>query len=310
MVNIGIIGLGGVGGYLAGRLVHYYAAGDDVRIYLYLRGESAAVVKERGVLLKSQGEEYHSSPYGVIEPGDVSPVMDYLFVATKNYSIDELQPVVAGAIDDRSVIIPLMNGVSGSERLTALFPQNRVWGGCVFIMSRKESAGVIVESGFKDNIFYYFGSKSASESELETLKAIFAPVSSCFHLTRDIEARVWNKFAYISTLSTIATYYCATNGEIFSNEERRQEYLALGEEFLAVAKAMGKPVREDIVSHNLQSALATPSTMTTSLQRDYYSSGLSELDSLSGYIVEKGVQYGVATPTYERMYSKLSSGEQ
>ena len=175
----------------------------------------------------------------------------------------------------------------------------------MFIMSRIESPGVIVESGLKNNIFYFIGDASASEVEMELLRDILTPASSHFVVEDNIDKRVWEKFAYISTLSTITTYYNATNGDIFSNTDRVAEFLLLSEEFLSIAVALNKPVREDIAQYNLERALATPSEMTTSMQRDYYAGGSSELDSLSGYVVRKGEELNISTPTYHKMYDKL-----
>ncbi len=303
-MNIGIIGIGGVGGYLGGILAKYYA-NSDTKIFFYCRGEHAAIIKDKGLTLQTQGEEYITRPFGVIEPNEESPKMDYLFIATKNYSILTLEPTIKGAIDDDTIIIPLMNGVDGSDMVKELFKDNRVWSGCVFIMSRIESAGIIVESGLNNNIFYFVGSSTATELEMDMLRDIITPASKHFIVDQNIDKRVWEKFAYISTLSTIATYYNANNGEIFNNAGRVKEFVSLNEEFLSIAMALNKDVRDDIAEYNLERALATPSTMTTSMQRDYYNGGSSEIDSLSGYIVRKGEELNITTPLYSKMYNKL-----
>jgi ketopantoate reductase len=43
------------------------------------------------------------------------------------------------------------------------------------------------------------------------------------------------------------------------------------------------------------------------MQLDYESNHKTEVDSLSGYIVKKGKELGVATPKMEMIYAKLQT---
>ena len=54
-LNIGIIGVGGVGGYFGGKLAHHFSAMPDAlaNIFFAARGEHLEAIKKDGLIVKS-----------------------------------------------------------------------------------------------------------------------------------------------------------------------------------------------------------------------------------------------------------------
>lgn len=301
-MKIAIIGLGGVGGYLGAHLAHHYK-NTDTNIYFFARGSHAEAIRKDGLKLIHTEGEIIAHPTAVIEPQEEAPKMDYVFVCVKSYAIGALKERLSQITIPRTIIIPFMNGVNGREELMNILPQNEILDGCVFIMSHIEKSGVIVENGIKGKLNYFYGSTTASKSTLESLQAILSPALNYIHLVGDIEQRVWDKFSYISSLSTLQTYYNITSESVIT--QHKEEFTTLIKEFQSVAKAMGKPISNDIIEKNVKFISATPAGMTTSMQRDYYHSTTSELEGQTGYVVRKGKELSVPTPLYSMMYEKL-----
>lgn len=301
-MKIAIIGLGGVGGYLGAHLAHHYET-TDTEIYFLARGAHAAAIRQNGLKLIHSDGEIIAYPTAVIEPTDSAPKMDYVFVCVKSYAIESLREQLLKITTPQTVIIPFLNGVNGREILMDILPQNDILDGCVFIMSHIETSGVIVENGVSGKINYFYGSHISHISKYQHLQDILSPTTNHIHLVDDIERRVWDKFSYISSLSTLQTYYNITSESVVKTH--LAEFTSLINEFQSVAKAMGKDISNDIVDKNLKFIASTPPHMTTSMQRDYYNSTQSELDGQTGYIVKKGQELSIQTPIYSMMYEKL-----
>ena len=310
MTNIGIIGIGGVGGYLSAHLSSYYESSDSVRISLFARGENALSIKKNGLKLKSVklDNEISTRPYAVYEPHEKAPKMDYLFVCVKSYSVESIIERIKDVTDSNTIIIPFQNGVDGRSKITDGLPSYcNVIDGCVYIISYIESPGVVIENGAPEKIRFFYGDTKADNDKLKELETLLTPVSDKIRLVDNISEIVWAKFSRISTLSTIQTYHNITSGQIIDNPIYKEEYIGLIKEFSAVTKSLEHKLDDDIVNININYIDAVPYTMTTSLQRDFSEGKTSELEGQTGYIVAKAKEAGIDVPLYEMMYNSLKT---
>ena len=310
--NIGIIGLGGVGGFLAGLLCSTYPADSNTRIHLFARGETYKTIKEKGLCIKSTDLDstFTVQPYKVYDESETAPIMDYLFICVKSYSLPQIIDRIKPCIDENTIIIPYLNGVLGREYLTSQFPAPQIIDACVYIYAKIESPGVITQSGSKGITKYIFGfpskSSEGADAQKDRLTTILSASSEFFVYSENIERDVWGKFIRISTASTIQTYYNITNGQILETEQRTNEFIGLINEFVRVASALGINYEGDMVESGINMTKRVAPNMTCSLQRDYHSGCKSELDNLVGFIPNKAKDLGIETPIYDRMYSELA----
>ncbi len=312
MINIGIIGIGGVGGHLAAVLSKYYENSEAVRIHLYARGATAEVLKRNGITLVSDEKEQQikATPRGVYSNGEESPILDYLFVCVKSYSIDSIINQIKDITDTKTVIIPLMNGVDGREKLINNLPDRCIADGCVYIISKILSPAVIEIKSSNDKTIYYIGGHSDEQNRaIQSLGHLLKAAYTNIHVKEKIDESIWQKFIRISTSSTLQSYHRVTNGEIAVSESLRNDLITLIEEFMAVANALGHAMSEDTLQRNLKYLTVVPKDMTTSMQRDFEDKRVTELETITGYIVHRGKEIGVTTPLYSTMYNALKKRE-
>ena len=121
----------------------------------------------------------------------------------------------------------------------------------------------------------------------------------------DIVRRVWDKFAFISTVATSTSYTDKTYGGVLGDPADRADLDSLLAEFQTVAAANGIVLSEGIAGKVIAQMERIPADTTTSMQRDFRTGRTTELESLTGYVVREGRRLGVPTPTYDRMYESL-----
>jgi 2-dehydropantoate 2-reductase len=302
--RIGILGLGGVGGYFGGLLAKAYAESDSIEIVFIARGETQKVIAESGLKIITDETEFSVFPSIVSNDPAVIGKLDYLICATKTYDIEESLLSLEKCIVNNTVILPLYNGVDATERISALYPDNEVLQGCVYIVSMIESTGVIKKVGPYEKL--YFGSQTAPMSRLNALQSIFEKAAIESYLVDAIEETIWEKFIFISSLASATTYLNQNIGEILKTDTSRAVYVELLNEITMIAAVKGLNLPNDIILQSILKLEKTPHSATSSMHRDLMAGRNIELASLTEFVVNEGIKYEVETPMYNIVLAKLS----
>lgn len=303
MIRIGILGLGGVGGYFGGLLAKAYFKSDEVEIVFIARGETQKAIAENGLKIITDNTETIAHPKLVSNNPDEIGVLDYLICATKTYDIKESLLSIKKCIVPKTVILPLYNGVDAPERIQKIFPGNDILQGCVYIISMIFSPGTIRKIGFYEKLF--FGSKTVSKDKLGQLQSIFEKAKIESYLVDNIEETVWEKFIFISALASSTSYLNQNIGEILNNKKSKAVYVELLNEIEAVAKAKGLQLSNDIVDQTILKLEKSPKEATSSMHRDLTAGNKTEVISLTQFVVNEGLKHGVKTPLYEKIANAL-----
>jgi 2-dehydropantoate 2-reductase len=301
--RIGILGVGGVGGYFGGLLAKAYAKSNQIEIIFIARGETQKVISESGLKIITDESEIIAFPSIVSNDPEVIGKLDYLICATKTYDIENSLLSLKKCINKNTIFLPLYNGVDAVDRISDLFPDNEVLQGCVYIVSMIDAPGVIKKVGPYEKLF--FGSRTASIYKLKALQSIFKEAAVESYLVDAIEETVWEKFIFISALASATSYLNQNIGEILENESSRKFYVALLNEITMIAAIKGLELPNDIIMQTILKLEKTPHTATSSMHRDVLAGRKFELASLTEFVVSEGVKYEMETPTYQLVLDKL-----
>jgi 2-dehydropantoate 2-reductase len=303
--RIGILGMGGVGGYFGGLLAKAYAESDSIEIIFIARGETQKTIAQNGLKIILDESEMTVFPSIVSDDPKIIGKLDYLICATKTYDIEESLLSIKKNITKNTIILPLYNGVDAPERISSLFPDNEVLQGCVYIVSMIVSTGVIKKMGTYEKLF--FGSATAPIASLNKLQSIFEKASIESYLVDDIEETVWEKFIFISALASATSYLNQNIGEILDSQSSRGVYVSLLNEITMIAAVKGLNLPADIIMQTILKLEKTPHDATSSMHRDLMAGRKIELFSLTEFVVNEGAKYEIETPTYQMVLDKLSS---
>jgi 2-dehydropantoate 2-reductase len=305
--RIGILGLGGVGGYFGGLLAKAYAGSDAVEVVFIARGKAMEVIAEAGLKISTDEGETTVFPSVVSNDPEVIGKLDFLICATKTYDIEESLDAIKKCITKNTVILPLYNGVDAPERISTLFPDNEVLQGCVYIVSMIVSPGVIKKIGIYEKLF--FGSDSVSVYKMKALQTIFQNAKIESYLVDAIEDTVWEKFVFISSLASATSYLNQNIGEILESASGRNLYVSLLNEITMIAAVKGLNLPNDIVMQTIIKLEKSPRDATSSMHRDVLAGRKIELSSLTAFVVNEGLKYEIDTPTYQMVLDKLAKHE-
>ncbi|MDF2436569.1 MAG: 2-dehydropantoate 2-reductase [Bacteroidota bacterium] len=236
--------------------------------------------------------------------------IDLLICCVKSYDLEDSLTPFKHALSKDSVILPLLNGVDARQRIEKLFPENEVWDGCVYIVSRLIERGVVKESGDGHSFFFGSSSAEASKEKLNLYLRLFKKAEINAKLSEDIEHTIWEKFLFISSLGSLTSYLDKPLGAILENPQELDMLKTLMKELLKVAEAKGIYFPKDIIETRIAKMKTFPYETTSSMHSDFQKGGKTEYKSLTEFVVKLAEELKVETPLYSRILENLSSRSQ
>jgi 2-dehydropantoate 2-reductase len=299
-MKFAIFAAGGVGGYFGGRLAQ---AGHDVTFIA--RGAHLTAIRETGLIVDSIAGDFVIQPAKATDdPASVGAV-DVVIVAVKGWQMEEAIKQMKFLVGTHTVILPLLNGVEAPEQLSAAFGSAGVLGGLCRISSFVAEPGRIQHVGMEPSIT--FGELDNEKSDrVLALQKIFAEIPEItVNAPDDIQVAMWQKFIFICAMSGVGAVTRQPVGVYREIPETRAMLASTLKEVLAVGKAQGVALPENMVDTILDKIDALPDTMLASMQKDIMEGRPSELESQNGVVVRMGRDSGVPTPTNDFIYACL-----
>ena len=290
-MRVAVIGLGGVGGYIAASF-----AKSGIDVLGFARGEHLKAIQTQGIKIVEDENcwdvDLDARALDDLD-GYFEGSFDVVIFCVKSYDLVDSYEHIKSHIDEKTILISFSNGVSNGDRLREL-THSTVLDGCVYILSHIESPGTIRKKG---KVFAaVFGGE---EKATHTLAPLFEKAQLRFKTPDDIETAIWKKYIFIASFATLTSYYDKSIGYIY--EHKKDEARELLREISNVAKDKGIDIEAEI-DKALQTASKVPYDSFTSMYLDFKNKKRVELESLSGYIAK---YEGVKTPLMQKMYEEL-----
>ena len=272
-MRVAVVGLGGVGGYIAANFVR---AGIDV--VGFARGAHLEAIQTHGLEIVEDALCW-SAKVDAREEGELDGyfegAFDVVLFCVKSYDLDDAYVKIRSHIDENTILLSLSNGVDNGERLRKM-SKSRVLDGCVYVLSHIEAPGVVRKKG------KVFAAVFGGESQATQLLAdLFEKSQLRYKTPQDIQTALWKKYLFISGFATLTSYYDKPISWVY--EHHFDEAKTLLEEIAAYAAQRGVDVLDE-VQKALETAKNLPKDASTSMHRDFTLAKRVELDSLSAYV--------------------------
>lgn len=300
-----IAGLGGVGGYIGGRLAAHYAPGHpEVEVRFLVRGANEAAIRAHGLLVEAAAE-----PNLLARPTHLSAdpaalgVADLVILCTKGYDLEATLAQLQPSLGPATVLLPLLNGVDSAARTAHQLPGQPVWDGCVYIVARLAAPGRVRVTGAGRTLL--FGAPAGPSPAMQSVEALLQAAGLDARLVPDIRRAVWEKFTFISPVATLTSAFDAPLGVVLAGTESRPLVDALLAEVQQLAAGLGIALPPEVGDRALSRMETLPYDTTSSMHSDYQAGKPTEVESLTGYVVRASHALGLACPAYERLYARL-----
>jgi 2-dehydropantoate 2-reductase len=282
LMRILVLGAGAVVCYYGGLLARN---GHDVTFI----GRAAHVeaIRTNGLVLEIAGARQvvpakaASGATGIEEP-------DLVLVCVKSADTEAAAHVVAGHLPEQSTVVSLQNGVDNAERFGAI-ADRVVVPAIVYVGTEMAGPGHVRHHGR--------GELSIGPSaQSPALADLFCSAGIPTDVVENFAEAQWIKLVVNCAYNALSAVANIAYGPMMEVDGARTVIANTVAECSAVANACGIELPDDILAQTLALAGSMPHQKSSTAQ-DLVRRKPSEIDFLNGFIVRKGIERGVPTPT-------------
>lgn len=275
--NIALVGPGAVGTTVAALL---HQAGHSVLL--------CGHTPRDGIELRPDGAEPIVVPGPVhTDPARVSGPVEVLILAVKATQNEAARDWLARLCDEHTLVCVLQNGVEQVEQVQPLCPSSTVVPGTVWFAAETQPEGWVRLRGDAALVL-------PTGPAAESLAALLRDAGCRVDCDPDFTTVVWRKLV----LNALAGFMALSGRR--SGMFRRDDIAALSRRYvaecLAVARAEGAQLPDDLIEELVGGFRAAPEDMTTSILSDREAHRRLEWDLRNGVIIRKARPHGLATP--------------
>ncbi len=311
-MRIAVVGAGSVGGYLGGMLAR---GGHDVS--LIARGAHLAAIREGGLRVLRDSEEFTVRCAATDNPADIGPV-ELALLTVKTYQNSAAIPAMAPIVGPDTAVLCLQNGVDSYLAPAAAFGAERVLAGAVYIEAGRNGPGAVRQTG--DVVRVVFGELGNSQRPHTgplpegggTISERGRAIADAFNgsgvpteLTADVRAGLWAKFLFIATMAGVTAMARHTLAELMPRPEWRVVVVGCLREIEAAGRAGGVNFPPDVHRTTLAYIEDNLPALQASMHTDVVAGRPLELEALNGAVVRAGRAAGVPTPINDVIYAML-----
>lgn len=300
-----VLGAGALGGYFGGRL----AAAGTAEVAFLLRPARRAQLDRDGLRIASPFGAWQG-PVATLGAGEARPGWDVVLLSCKAYDLDDAIAAIGPAVDGRTAILPVLNGIDHLDRLDAAFGADRVLGGLARIQATLGPDGTVRQ--LNDWRWITFGERDGTMSgRVRAIAAAFAPATGVTaQAVPDILPRMWEKLVHLGT-SAIGTVLLRANvGEIARSPGGVAFLHRLLARNAAIAAARGFPVTEAFLAEFRAVFADTGAAYAASMLRDLEAGGRIEADHILGCLLAAARAAGVPHELHEAAFLHAKAYEQ
>jgi 2-dehydropantoate 2-reductase len=300
-MKIAMMGSGGVGGFLGGRLAH---AGYDVSFVA--RGAHLAAMRKHGLAIESQahGDIRVPSVRATDDPASIGPV-DVIILSVKLWDTESAIRQMKPMLKPGTGVLSLQNGVIKDDILRRELGEGPVMGGVCYVATTIARPGVILQTGSMQRVV--IGEYDGRPSErTRLLHEALGKVGITAELSGDVRRAIWEKYTFLVGISATTTAMRTTIGPIRKNPRTRAFLLEIFREVVAVGRAQGIALPTDYADACLARADGLPEDMVASMAHDLQRGNRLEVEWLSGGVAQLGAAAGVPTPANRAVWDILA----
>ena len=290
--HIVLLGAGAIGVLPAAKLLEM----PEVRLTAAADAPRVARYRREGIFLNGRRLDFdYAAPQ---EMRDMPPA-DLVIVATKNPALREALENVSPLVAEKTVFLPLLNGITADSVIAARFPRSTVLKG--FFLGhasvregnhiRHDGAGTVCIGG--------------EESAVRETESLFRRAGIEVSVPSDMTSAMWKKFVLNVGVNQTQAVYRAGYGGMQKSPEMLDFARRLMAEAVAAAKAEGVSGTETMVTEAMKFILSVPPDAKTSMLQDVLAGRRTEVDAFAGTVCALASKHGIEAPCNEKVLKQL-----
>jgi 2-dehydropantoate 2-reductase len=298
-MKIATVATGGIGGFLAVKLG---LRGHQVATIA--RGAHLGAISQNGLILDAPSGKFTVHPWiATNDPKNVGDV-DAIIFGVKGDDLETAAEACLPMLGPETVVVPFLNGVEASDRLTKIIPPQNVANGMAQVSTTISAPGVITQTG-DFNQFVFAERDSRPSERIAALQQVLTDAGVSAPETDDIERDLWSKFVLFSAVSGVTAAGRCTIADITGTPELGTLFRQVMGETAALGRAFGVALDDDIEAKTWERAQALPPNMRASTAIDLENGRPLEIEWVSGAVARLSEKAGLDALINKALYALL-----
>ena len=297
MENVLFLGMGAVGmtfaSQFADRGYPFHFLCDTARKEAYER-------RERIV----NGRPYF---FPCLTPGEISCPPDFLFVAVKDYQLQEALEILEKVVGPGTVVLSLLNGIDSEEILGEKLGAEKILPCFVARMDSTRENDRLVYSSPGQIVFGEADGKFTPR--MERLGRLLEEAGVLFEATGEITRKMWWKFMVNVGINQAGAILRAPYRVFQEVPESLEAAFAAMREVMAVASHSGISLSEEDLQESVRMLMSFNPEGKNSMLQDLEAARKTEVEMFAGKVCRLGERHGVSTPVNRLFYNLLKTLE-
>ena len=295
--TVALIGLGGIGGYLASNLQRVIGK-ENVRIIA--GGARKERIEKNGLIVNGEPMLFH-----VVAPEEETGYADLVIIITKSLGLREAVLQVKNQVGPNTIIMSPLNGIESEDIVAETYGYERI----LYSLARV-SVTVTNQNELHFNPSFAhmeFGEKinEIDSERVVAVKTLFENAGIKSIIQKDMIFALWHKFMCNVAENQIAAILKIPFGAWHCDEHANHLREMAMREVIAIANKKGIPLGEqDMVEQGERLKKINKDGRPSTLQ-DIEAGRKTEVDMFAGTVMRLGKEVGVATPVNEFMYHAI-----
>jgi 2-dehydropantoate 2-reductase len=300
VMRIGIIGIGAMGSLFAARL---NAWAEVVMLGSWTAQLQA--LRQNGLALIDRDGRRQTQKIRVENEAGKTGDVDVALILVKSYKTDQAAALAKSILSPNGFALTLQNGLGNWEKIAAAVGRQRTILGSTAQAATMIAPGVVRHAGEGPT---YLGRPSSPRLFFTELIALFHHAGLETHLADDMDSLVWSKLVINAGINPLTALLRVPNGFLVENSPARSLMMRAAEEVGQVARARGvKLAYPNAAQRTLEVARATADNQSSMLQ-DVLRGAPTEIEAITGTIVDYGQRLGVPTPVNALLLRLVRAG--
>ena len=288
-----MLGAGAVGSYFGGML-----ARAGVQVTLIGRPAHVEAIRAGGLFLDAASFQEHVAVKASAEPSAARDA-DVVLFCVKTTDTEEAARSLAPHIATGTIVVSLQNGVDNVARIRAATGIEAL-PAVVYVSAALPEPAHVKHFGRGELVVGELkgGAPSTSPSDrAERITQLFTSAKVPCRVSPDISADLWTKFIMNCAGNAVTAITQTSYASAVRNLETREVMSQAIAETVAVARASGIALPQvDFIGMGVK-FIESIGDATSSTAQDLARGKRTEIDSLNGYVVRRGKELGIATPS-------------
>ncbi|MBS6553646.1 MAG: ketopantoate reductase family protein [Clostridium sp.] len=284
--NVIICGLGAIGTIYAARI----ADAGNINLKILLDEERIEKYKTNPTVFnnKEYSFDYITGDYCGFNA-------DLIIIATKNSGLMEAVYAVKNFVNENTVFLSLLNGISSEDVIASVYGFDKVLYSYYIGHTSTRQGRSIVHDGVYKTVFGEKDNQQLSKNVLK-VKEFFDSTGIPYEIPVDMDYSRWWKFLVNVGYNQASAVLNASYG-VFQNSERANNLaINLMQEAADLAKAMGVKNTHQLIAQVLDVIKTMLPETRTSMLQDIDAKRQTEVGIFAGYIVESAKKYSISVP--------------